>query len=150
MSYSDYENSADFYSEVPDDCRERLDLEPILSNTSTDSDIIKKLIITNIFPENMPGITMRMINLPDRGCSVKAEPVFEYDEGELVGEISQIDPFIARMLETGKSFIIGNKHTEICARISIIRPDDIGSSRSGVLRTLTRKKISGRRNLIDK
>ena len=139
-------DSHDFYSEAPDNYLDELDNEPILF---AGMPAITQLIVTNIFPEVMPGITMRMISLPNN-CSVQAEPVFEYDDGDLVEEISQIDPFTQRMLDTGKSFVIGNKHTKACVRISIIKPNDINSSRDGVLRTLTRKRNIGRDNLSGK
>jgi hypothetical protein len=146
MSYSDYENSADFYSEVPFRHRNESDNEPV---SFAHVPAVKQLVIRNIFPGEISDITMRMVSLPD-GSRVQAEDVFECDKDELIEDHSQIDPFIEIMMQTRKSFVIGNKHTGRSVRISIIKPDDPSLFRNSVVRTLTRKRTSGTHSPINK
>jgi hypothetical protein len=145
MSYSDYENSVEFYSDDFEGKKKTSD-EPV---SFARVPAIKQLVVTNIFPEEMPDIRMHMISLPD-GSRVQAEQLCECYKDKLIEDHSQIDPFIEIMMQTGKSFVIGNKHTGQSVRISIIRPDDPSLFRNSIVRTLTRKRTSGTDSPINK
>jgi hypothetical protein len=148
MSYNDNENSAEFYSNEFEGRRKPSD-EPEVFTVKNDLDRIKQLVVSNIFPEAMGDIRMLLISLPNK-CGIQAEPVYKYSESQLVENLDQINPFIEKMLETGESFVIGNKYTKECVKISMTKPDTFNSYRDGVSRILTKKRTSGTGRQIDK